>query len=519
MPVRVVSARESAERDQAAIERGVPARVLMERAGNAAAAEIVRHFPQRLKGGVAVFTGPGNNGGDGWVVARSLARSGAAVTVIEAGSPSDKSPDAVAMKEAAVRLVQTADVAPDQIAVVVDALLGTGSQGAPRGRIAGGIAAINTTRSTGATVVALDIPSGLDATTGDHSDCVVADLTLSFGGVKRGTLLARDCCGAIEVLDIGLEAGSGKRESGSAKGEAERLPALVDGEWVRSHIPPIRYDAHKGTRKHLAIIGGGKGMPGSVVLAARAALRSGIGLVRVLVASENVGVAVSAVPAALITEWPSDESQIKGEISTWANAVVIGPGLGKSVESRSMVEKILRSSSVPTLLDADALNLFEGDSKSLAALLGGRTALITPHAAEFARLTSTDVKTVLANRFDIGLDLARALGATVLLKGSPTIVFTSGGDRHVIARGTAALGTGGSGDLLDGIAGTILAQTGDATAAATCAAWVHGRAAELCEYVRGTTLDDVLYALPRAWNELEPLPELPVLASLPAVAR
>jgi len=129
------------------------------------------------------------------------------------------------------------------------------------------------------------------------------------------------------------------------------------------------------------------------------------------------------------------------------------------------------------------------------------------------------VKTVLASRFDIGLDLARTLGATVLLKGSPTIVFTPGGDRHVVARGTAALGTGGSGDLLDGIAGTILAQTGDATVAATCGAWVHGRAAELCEYVRGTTLEDVLYALPRAWNELEPSPELPILAELPAVAR
>ena len=129
------------------------------------------------------------------------------------------------------------------------------------------------------------------------------------------------------------------------------------------------------------------------------------------------------------------------------------------------------------------------------------------------------MKTVLANRFDIGVDLARTLGATVLLKGSPTIVFTPEGSRYVMARGTAALGTGGSGDLLDGIAGTVLAQTTDATTAATCGAWVHGRAAELCGYVRGTTLDDVLYALPRAWNESEPSLEPPVLAELPAVAR
>jgi NAD(P)H-hydrate repair Nnr-like enzyme with NAD(P)H-hydrate dehydratase domain len=145
--------------------------------------------------------------------------------------------------------------------------------------------------------------------------------------------------------------------------------------------------------------------------------------------------------------------------------------------------------------------------------------LITPHPAEFARLAGADVNRVLAGRFDIGLDLARDLEATVLLKGAPTVLFDSSGERYVIARGTAALGTGGSGDLLDGIAGTILAQARDATIAGCCAAWAHGRAAEFCEYIRGTNLDDVLYALPRAWNEIEPHSERPVLAELPAVAR
>jgi NAD(P)H-hydrate epimerase len=228
---------------------------------------------------------------------------------------------------------------------------------------------------------------------------------------------------------------------------------------------------------------------------------------------------LAAVPSALISEWPSSEIQIEADISNWADALVIGPGLGNSTETRSLVERILRSSNVPVLLDADALNVFEGDAKSLGKLLAGRAALITPHVAEFGRLSGLDVKSTLANRFDVGLDLARELGATVLLKGSPTVIFTPDGDRRVIARGTAALGTGGSGDLLDGIAGTLLAQTQDATVAGCCAAWVHGRAAEFCEYVRGTTLDDVLYALPRAWNEIEPTTEPPVLAELPAVAR
>jgi hydroxyethylthiazole kinase-like uncharacterized protein yjeF len=197
----------------------------------------------------------------------------------------------------------------------------------------------------------------------------------------------------------------------------------------------------------------------------------------------------------------------------------VGPGLGKSNESRALVERILGASDVPVLLDADALNVFAGDAGSLARLLLGKKALVTPHVAEFARLFDTTAEKVLANRFDIGTELAQKLGAIVLLKGSPTMIFSPNGDRLVVARGSAALGTGGSGDILAGIAGTLLAQMDDAIDAAACAAWIHGRAAELCEYVRGTTLEDVLYALPRAWNEREASPGPPVMATLPAVAR
>ena len=491
----------------------------MQRAGTAAAGEISRRYSERLRSGVVVFAGPGNNGGDGWVVAGTLARWGVEVTVVEvAKATKAKSPDAVTEREAAIDSVKLADSFDDDAALVIDALLGTGFEGDPRGNVSEAIATINELHGRGAHVAALDVPSGLDATTGQHSTCVVADVTLSFGGIKRGLLLARDCCGEIVALDIGLDDLSARATKERATRESS-LPILVDGEWVRSRIPPIRFDAHKGIRKHLAVVGGGKGMPGAVVLASRAALRSGIGLVRVLVAPENVSPVLAAVPSALISEWPSSENQIKAEISKWADAVVIGPGLGSSKDARSLVERILRDSKVPVLLDADALNVFEGDAKSLGKLLEGRPALVTPHVAEFARLAGIDVKTVPGDRFDVGLDLARQLGATVLLKGSPTVIFTPDGDRHVIARGTAALGTGGSGDLLDGIAGTVLAQTQDATVAGSCAAWVHGRAAEFCEYVRGTTLEDVLYALPRAWNEIEPAPEAPVLAELPAVAR
>jgi hydroxyethylthiazole kinase-like uncharacterized protein yjeF len=516
LSVRVVSAKESAERDRAAIQRGIPSRVLMQRAGAGAAEEILRRHGDRLRDGAIVFTGPGNNGGDGWVVAGLLARSGIGVTVVEAVEA--RSPDAVAEKSAAVGSVKSVKgtLSPDELdrsRVVIDALLGTGAEGEPRGKIAEAISSINLLHSNGARVAALDLPSGLDATSGRHSMCVIADTTFSFGGVKRGSLLARDCCGDIVVLDIGLD------EASSPSHDVAPLPWLVDGAWVRAHVPPIRYDAHKGTRKHLAIVAGGKAMAGAAVLATRAALRSGIGLVRALVSPDNVAEILAAAPSALIAPWPATPVETSSQISRWADAIVIGPGLGKSEQTRHLVESILTDSSLPVLLDADALNVFDGDVAALGQLLKGRPALITPHVAEFARLAKMDVSDVLDNRFDVGSELARNIGATVLLKGSPTVIFAPDGERYVVARGTAALGTGGSGDLLAGIGGTMLAQTLDAPIAASCAAWVHGRAAELCEYVRGTTLEDVLYALPRAWNEREPSVKPPVLTELPGVAR
>lgn len=514
MPVWVVGAKESAERDRSAIQNGTPSRVLMQRAGNAAAAEILRRYRERTNDGVVVFAGPGNNGGDGWVVAAALAAADVRVTAIEAGKPDPKkSPDAVAERELALPRVTVVSEVRGQPGIVVDALLGTGFDGEPRGEIATAIAKLNALGERGAKVVALDVPSGLNATDGKHGVCVTADLTTSFGGVKRGSLLGRDCCGEIVAIDIGLDEHGG---AGSAR--APRLPELVTSEWVFSRVPPIPYDAHKGTRKHLAFIGGGPGMPGAVVLGARAALRSGIGLVRTMVSPENTGAVLTAVPSALNSSWPESDDAIKSEIASWADAVVIGPGLGRSESSRQLVERVLRDTDLPVLLDADALNDYAGDAVSLAKLLLGKRALVTPHVAEFARLMNTNPDAVLANRFDIGTELAQKIGAIVLLKGSPTVIFSPTGERLVVARGNAALGTGGSGDVLAGVAGTLLAQMDDPMDAAACAAWIHGRAAELCEHVRGTTLEDVLYALPRAWNEPEPTPLAPVTAVLPAVA-
>jgi NAD(P)H-hydrate epimerase len=346
----------------------------------------------------------------------------------------------------------------------------------------------------GATIVSLDVPSGLDATTGEHGECVQAHATVSFGVAKRGHLIARDVCGEISVIDIGLVDDRSLTD----------LPILIDDQWAHARIPDIPVTAHKGTRKRLAIAAGGKGMAGAAILAGEGALRSGIGLLRIVCADESTVAVHAAIPAALVSVLPQSADDL-ASLAQSEDCIAIGPGLGHSPETRELVERILLSWSGPVVLDADGLNVFSGDTGSLAKLLNGRGAVLTPHPAEMGRLIGVDTNEVVANRFEIGSELAKTTGAAVLLKGSPTVVFAPEGERFVIASGTAALATGGSGDVLTGITATLLAQmSGEkarAAEAAACAAFIHGRAAERCRFVRGITLSDVLQALPLAWNE------------------
>lgn len=532
MPARVATAAETVACERATIAAGTSSRELMERAGSAAANEIIRRFHLILPGGTTVFTGPGNNGGDGWVVARCLAHSGFPVTVIEAAPV--KTEEAQSAEDDAGLPAENLEELPDVAAggpriadapVIVDALLGTGSSGAPRDTVAAAIEIINRAGRDGAVTVALDVPSGLDASTGKHELCVEADLTLTFGVVKRGLLLAREMCGEIVVLDIGLESGA----------PLDSLPLLVDHDWVSARIPEIPPDAHKGTRRRLTIVAGGEGMAGAAILAGKGALRSGIGLVRVAVVGQNVSALHVGLPEALVQPWPADSAAL-ARLNDEADALAIGPGLGRSAEVRDLVERVLLSWRGPVMVDADALSVFEDDAASLAKLLRGRPAIITPHPAELARLLGRDTADVLANRFEIGADLAREIGGAVLLKGTPTVIFGSDGQRIVSAAGTAALATGGSGDVLTGIVGTLLAQgispastlddgetesapsnPGPPAEIAAVAAFIHGRAAELCGPVRGTTLEDILLALPEAWNEHVAPHEGATLTCIPGV--
>ena len=504
----MVSAAQAADRDARAIAGGIPSRNLMKAAGRAAAAELLRHAGSRAAIGVDIYAGGGNNGGDAWVVAGTLAAAGFPVRVIEVEAP--RTPDALAERADAAPLVARATNPGRSPGIVVDGLLGTGAQGAPRGAIADACAAIAKARTNGAYVVALDVPSGLDATTGALEGAPSADLTVTFGTVKCGQLLARDLCGAIVVVDIGL---------GAFADLDDGAPPLVDAAYVRAVVPPIGADAHKGVRRKVAIIGGAHGMAGAALLAGRAALHSGVGMVKLVVDPASIEAVQQSMPEALASAWPSTDAEA-AELGAWADALLIGPGLGRGADRRALVERLLRNTSSPVVIDADALNAFEGDAPALGQCISGRAAIITPHPQEFSRLAGMTAAEVNASRFAVGRDVARITHAAVLLKGVPTVVFAPDGRTVVSASGTPVLGQGGSGDMLGGIAVTLLAQVGTALEAGAAAAWVHGRAAELAApggEVRGVTLDDVLGALREAWKLDLPVRAPHVLAELAAV--
>lgn len=517
--VRVVTSAEAAARDHAAIAAGVPSRALMQRAGAATAAEIALRLRDRLASGALVFAGPGNNGGDAWVVASALAASGVRVRVCEPVPAATD--DARAERESARGTVEIVEADGEALSagdayrgegIVIDGLLGTGSTGPPRGAIAAAVTGLRVMRDRSAAIVAIDLPTGVDATTGAVNRPARADITFTYGTLKRGHVVARAACGRIAVLDIGL---------GAHAHLDDGAPRIVDARWVTSRVPEIAADAHKGTRKKLVIVGGAAGMSGAAILAARAAWRSGIGMIKLVVAGESLAAVREAEPQALTAAWPASAQEVERGITSWGDVVAIGPGLGAGAAARALVERVLGGFPGPVVLDADAINAFNADINAMAKLLARRPAVITPHPAEFARLAGIAVDDVLRRRFEVALPTARHTRAVVLLKGQPTIVTGPEGDRLVSASGTPLLAAAGSGDVLTGMVATLLAQTNDAMTSAACAAWVHGRAAWLAQggvrQTRGYSLDDALSALPRAWQVRARPSRYPVLFELPAL--
>lgn len=527
--IPVLDANQSAEWDRLSIEGGVPSRVLMESAGRGAAAVIGDEFGTELSTGVIVAAGHGNNGGDGWVVARALRCAGVPVWVIE--TDKERSPDcdanrALALASSVQPLAR--DDAWPRVGIVVDALLGTGAAGEPRSEI-GALAA--RVADHGVPIVAIDGPTGLDLSTGQAHGPVRADLTVTFGGLRRGHLLAREWCGRVVVVEMGFLP------------PKNDWPVFVSDRWAAARIPPFSAAMHKGDRGRVLIVGGQDGMAGAVRHAARGAFAAGAGLVKVAAQPESVSALQESLPDAMTLQTslgPEIEPELADAV-VWADAVVLGPGLGRDPARSKFVSNLLESApgagvqenGTAFVIDADALQ-----SGADAIRAGNVARVLTPHLGEFkaafpdqAQLVTTDRFAAVveaAERVDRDTDVIELTGAiqtfTVLLKGVPTVIASRDASVRVAGSGNPGLATGGSGDVLSGFIAAFLAQGLDTRDAGSLGAHTLGRAAEVASTkgsVRTVRPDDVIAAVPDVWRRLESTPavEPPVLLALdvPAV--
>jgi ADP-dependent NAD(P)H-hydrate dehydratase / NAD(P)H-hydrate epimerase len=503
--IPVLSPAQSAAWDSAAVAGGVPLATLMENAGRAAAAVLAARYAHRLRDGVLVAAGPGHNGGDGWVLARALHRLDVPVWVTALPGPGAELRDAMA---ALARADGVREVAPDGpwpgAGLGVDALLGTGARGAPRPPMA---ALLDRLLDLEIPVVAIDGPTGVDLQTGVVHGTPRADLTITFGGLRRGHLLARDEVGDVVVVDIGHSPAD------------PAWPAIVTDVQAADWLPRLRSRDHKGNRGRIVIVGGHTGMSGAARMAGRAAFGAGAGLVHVIAPPDTVAALVQAEPDLQTLAHPLDQppSTEVLDLVGRADALIIGPGLGREAGRRELVTRLVRVAP-SALLDADALVAFQGATEELGALTRERPLVLTPHPGEFRTLFPALAPVRELDPWGAAVQAANLVDATLLLKGVPTVVARRGQPPLTVAAGNPGLATGGSGDVLSGLVGTALAQGVPPHIAAALGAQVLGRAADLAaRRTSARTLRpmDVVAALPDLWREWELLRLAPPLARPP----
>lgn len=488
---------ESAEFDRRAIEDlGVPQPVLMENAGRSAAQVVARLFPD---GPVVGFVGAGNNGGDALVLLRTLTAWGREVKAVLVADRSRPEPllhgwPVPTMIDADLGERDEAwDALLGPAALVVDGILGTGVRGAPRERQARVIRRIGRARRP---VLAIDIPSGVDSGTGAvPGEAVQADVTVSFGAPKLGTLMhpGRSRVGRLVVVEIAFP--PMEPEAGCAR--------VVTPAWAQAHLPRRGPDTHKNAVGRLVVVAGKPGMAGAAVMSVRAGLRAGAGLVQVCSSSENRVVLQSAVPEAIFVD-SADQGAVEEALAE-ADAVAAGPGLGTDARAEELLARVLKGSSVRTVLDADALNLVAaGKVPSPDALSAERPLLLTPHPGEMGRLLSLVGEELGENRARITAEMARRWRCALLLKGAPSLVSDGGAPVRVDTLGSSDLAVAGMGDVLTGVAGGLLAQGLAPAEAGSVGLYLTGRAAILSDRGKSLTPGDVIQWLPAALAERGP---------------
>ncbi|MCK4413639.1 MAG: NAD(P)H-hydrate dehydratase [Candidatus Eisenbacteria sp.] len=499
----------------------IPGRVLMERAGWGITAALRQHFGDLGQRPILIFCGRGNNGGDGLVVARHLLAAGLAPHVFLLAGRDRLSPDA-AEQEAAyrargglieevsgeeqlgLRVTQALRAAGRFPPLLVDALLGTGARGAPRGVIGGCVRLIEGLRTEwDAEVLAVDLPTGVDADTGAVTgEAVVADLTVTMARLKVGFLFypARSHLGRVRVVDIGIPP-----LVESDVGLPLHLMTREDAFLLLPQRPP---DTHKSRVGRILIVGGSPGLTGAPAMAGRAAVRAGAGLVTIAL-PRSLDLSLEAQLTEVMTA-PCPETAAGGLAEEAESAILarrettdvwaLGPGLGRDEESLHLVRRLVARFPGPVVVDADGLSAFAGEPCLRPA--GAPPPVLTPHPGEMARLAAGDAAALAGPPYEIAQRHAQAQECVLVLKGAPTVIAGPDGEVWINPTGNPGLATGGSGDVLTGIIAALLGQGLEPVDAARLGVFLHGAAADHLlpeKGAAGLAPPDLIEALPSAF--------------------
>jgi hydroxyethylthiazole kinase-like uncharacterized protein yjeF len=494
--MRVLNTRQMREADRRTIDEiGIPSIVLMENAGRQAVAAIEAAFDDLADRHVGVLCGRGNNGGDGFVVARTLIQRGVATSVFLLGSVADVSGDArinlevlgrIGLTVVEVTNAQQWELHSSEVSecdLIVDAILGTGFRGQLTGLLETVVADVN---AAGVPVVAIDLPTGLSADTAAVvGQAIEATMTVTLGAPKIPLIFppADSHAGDLVIADIGIPSPVFDELEG------EHLE-LLTREGVRELVPSRAAESHKGDFGRVLVVAGSIGRTGAAHLAAQGALRSGAGLVTLATPRSCLPILASMAPE-YMTE-PLDETAsgtidyaaVDRVLDLKADVIAVGPGLGQAPATAAFVQALVERAGVPLVLDADALNAFAGEPDRLLGR-DGVDVIITPHPGEMARLMNTVIEVIQQDRVAHARDYAAAHRVHVVLKGHRTVLAGPEGRTFVNLTGNAGMATGGTGDLLTGMIAAWFAQLLDAEAACKLAVYLHGAAGDLAEADEG----------------------------------
>ncbi len=485
------------ECDRAAIvKRSVPGLLLMENAGRGIVEAIERRYGSPAGRSFLIVCGKGNNGGDGFVVARRLLLKGARVTVALTGNPSQLSADALVnykilkaiLREksmgSVLRVIPARSLKKSAVLqgaeFAVDAIFGTGFKGEVREPYKEVIEWMNGAR---ATRISIDIPSGMNADNGEVSNVAVkADMTVTMGFRKIGLIINKGMtyAGEVKVVDIGIPLHDNRRK--------DERTFLVEQHDVSRLLPRRPVDAHKHSVGKIFVLAGSRGFTGAAAMASSAAMRAGAGAAVLGTPSSVYPILAKKLTEVMVEPLPETEAgsvsakafdQVKKHLA-WSDLAIIGPGLSRNPETRDLVYRIVAECDTPMLIDADGLNLL---SERISVVKKHRSpnVVITPHSGELARLLGTTSGAVDADRVEVARRTARQFGVTVVLKGAPTVTASEDGCAFINSTGNAGMATAGSGDILAGLIAGLWAQGMERTEAAFCGVYIHGGAGDLAK--------------------------------------